>query len=315
MIKKLFPLIASVALTLCIVGHSHAEIVTNGNAKNEIVQLVTEFSRSVSAKDQRAFTGLFYDVMVPYVVVEPSQRKGTLASGSGIAPSVGGYFKYRYFSNEIKFELPVKNLKVRTDGKIGSAHFQFEEIEAGKVTRSGDMAFQLVRTIDGFRISSLILSDRLGIALDKTATEQAKIDIKALVKSFEISHEEKDSKRYFDMYYDNSVPIFAATPASRTSDLFTESGVWPYSYLGYFKWVVVPDPEPLFIEIKDLEIITDGEIATVHFHSIAHWGKYLNGWGDMIFHLGRTPDGWKITSQTETGNSNPVSRQEFNAKL
>ncbi|MFT7559781.1 MAG: hypothetical protein ACI93R_001696 [Flavobacteriales bacterium] len=305
--------ILTVFILIFISSLSVGESSKSVNGKAEALTILERFTTAIETKDQALFDNLFYDTLIPYTIIEPNQRKGTLQSLSGIAPATSGYFKFRYFSSDTKYQITNSNTKVRTDGEIASIHFDYEEIELDVITRSGEMSLQLIKTIDGLKISSVLLSDTLNNPPSKQKIDKEMSEIKKLIGAYEHSHETKNSAEYFNLYYDNSVPIFAVNPSSRTSKLFTESGIWPYSYLGYFKWFIVADTETIFIDIKDIDIHTDGEMATVHLYNTTHWGDYLNGWGDMIFHLGRSSDGWKILSQVETANSNPISRSEFNA--
>ena len=59
----------------------------------------------------------------------------------------------------------------------------------------------------------------------------------------------------------------------------------------------------------DIDIKTDGEIASIYFKYSFHIGDYKYNWGDEAWDLVKTADGWKIVSVIYSTTENPEPRQ------
>lgn len=135
--------------------------------------------------------------------------------------------------------------------------------------------------------------------LSAQTTNESYSDIMGVVEDFRLSIIEKDEERFLKLFYDGPIPWL---------------GVWSDTTLE--NW---PDPDDVppkvssdththFIEgianstrameetFSDIEIRSDGDIASVYFKYSFLNNGYKTNWGDEEWQLVRTSSGWKINS-------------------
>lgn len=72
----------------------------------------------------------------------------------------GDYRKFAQFvaAATKPIEETFDNLRIETDGTIGTVYFDYTFLEAGKPTNHGNETWQLVRTPEGWKISAMLYS-------------------------------------------------------------------------------------------------------------------------------------------------------------
>lgn len=63
-------------------------------------------------------------------------------------------------ANPAQSEERISNLSIKTDGEIGSVHFDYEYVTGNRVTNWGQENWQLVRTETGWKIFSVVYTIR-----------------------------------------------------------------------------------------------------------------------------------------------------------
>ncbi|SDK68504.1 hypothetical protein [Microbulbifer yueqingensis] len=134
--------------------------------------------------------------------------------------------------------------------------------------------------------------------------ENALEEINEVIEAFRVSIIEKDEVRFQRLFYDKSIPWLGVLGHKRSGTLPSQLGVGPGSYVQFISWIVSTEEE---VEEKfwDIKILTDNEIASVHFKYSLHIDGYKNNWGDEAWHLVKTGDGWKISSVVYSVTKNP----------
>ncbi|WP_193165682.1 nuclear transport factor 2 family protein [Microbulbifer hainanensis] len=133
-----------------------------------------------------------------------------------------------------------------------------------------------------------------------------KEEVAAVVESFRQAIIDKDEKTFTNLFFDQRVNWMAVNGAKRTGSLPSQSGIYIGSYLGLIGWLVSTDVKAEE-KFNDIHIMTDGEIASVHFKYSFHEDDDKKNWGDEAWQLVKTPDGWKIVSVIYSIIKNPES--------
>ncbi|MFS1525422.1 hypothetical protein ACL7TT_15135 [Microbulbifer sp. 2304DJ12-6] len=142
------------------------------------------------------------------------------------------------------------------------------------------------------------------VAVANADEKKTRQEISDLIKAFRFSIIEKDEEKFHDLFYDKSIPWISVVADKRTGSLPSQSGVRPGSYVQFISWIVSAE-EKVEEKFWDIEILTDSEIASVHFKYSFHVGDYKSNWGDEAWHLLKTGNGWKISSVVYSVTSNP----------
>lgn len=133
---------------------------------------------------------------------------------------------------------------------------------------------------------------------DQTKTQ----NIEAVIDAFKLSIINKDKALFVELFYNEAVPwlrvasdktIALVPPVKEGKD--QRAKVRGGSYLKFIDMIVA---EPKAVEEKfwDIEILQDGDIASVHFKYSFHRGEVKTNWGEEAWQLVRTKQGWKIAS-------------------
>ncbi len=145
------------------------------------------------------------------------------------------------------------------------------------------------------------------VAVAKEDGKKVDQEIREVIEAFRLSIIEKDEETFNDLFYDKSIPWISVVADKRTGSLPSQSGVRPGSYVQFISWIVSTE-EKLEEKFWDIEILTDSDIASVHFKYSFHIGDYKSNWGDEAWHLLKTVDGWKISSVVYSVTANPEPR-------
>lgn len=139
-----------------------AAATTEAESVREIEQLVQQFQRNIIDKDAAALGALFLPENNSWLTVLDDQ---TFAAAKAKRPNVprtrpSHYQGFVKFIGESKVPVEEKfyNVKIHTNGYVAAVYFDFDFIEDGKVTNRGAESWHLVRTEQGWKISSMVFS-------------------------------------------------------------------------------------------------------------------------------------------------------------
>jgi hypothetical protein len=151
---------------------SNTEIIKHEkmNVEKDIAELefiTSEFMRCIKEKDKDAFLSLFYNDSTPWLgKFEPKSEQITRDNNpDAINPK--GIFDISKFEfidmmvgapATVAIEEKFSNLQIDTDGWIASVNFDYEMFMDDKMTNSGREFWHLVKTNDGWKISSVVYS-------------------------------------------------------------------------------------------------------------------------------------------------------------
>lgn len=143
--------------------------VSDARAESEIQAVADAFRQAIVDKDGAAFATLFLDPSTAtWVSVESDAR---LAAAQAAGRPVGEKvlvgpdrtplsFIQRIVQSPVRHDETMENLRIVTDGDIASVHFDFAYLNDDRVITTGEEAWLLVRTADGWRIVSVVWSKR-----------------------------------------------------------------------------------------------------------------------------------------------------------
>jgi hypothetical protein len=131
------------------------------NYKKEIRAVVESFRVSIINKDKATFLSLFYKENIPWIVVFSDEmvaqrrlKKPSFPRSVDFSKFDGGVNKM--ISDTAEQEEKIWNLKIETDGYLGSVHFDYSDHHNGYKRAWGTEAWDLVRNDDGWKIISVI---------------------------------------------------------------------------------------------------------------------------------------------------------------
>ena len=132
-------------------------------AKKQIREVIEIFRTSIVEKDKTKFLKIIYNESIPWIgVYDPAtialMREGstTESKPSRIEVSTVKEFIEGISKNPGKLEEQFANIRITTDGSIGSVVFDYRMVQDGVVANYGEEAWQLVNTDDGWKINSVI---------------------------------------------------------------------------------------------------------------------------------------------------------------
>ena len=128
-----------------------------------------------------------------------------------------------------------------------------------------------------------------------------------LVDEFMAAIKEKDERKFTNLFYSNSVPWLGINPKKRKGDVPSNDGIIYATHLGFIGWIA-SSQEKIEEKYWDLDIKSDGDIASIYFKYSLHIEDYKMNWGDEAWDLIRTTDGWKIVSVIYSATYNPEPR-------
>ncbi len=156
------------AFVLLISYRAHASSqISDPRAEAEVRAVAHAFRQAIVDKDGAAFTALFLDPsMATWISVESDAR---LAAAQAAGRRVGekvlvgpdrtpNSFIRRIVQSPTRHDETMEDLRIATDGDIASVHFDFTYLNDGRAITTGEEAWLLVRTADGWRIVSVVWS-------------------------------------------------------------------------------------------------------------------------------------------------------------
>jgi hypothetical protein len=153
---------SSLLLAACLAGPVHAADNPHAADVAAINQVVEQFKAAIIAHDGKALGSLFLQDHDSWLSVADESIWAGIKARNPNAPKVlkGSW---RQFADYIqKDPKPVEerfyNVRIDTNGAVGSVYFDFDFLSDGKVTNRGSEAWQMVRAEDGWKISSMLYS-------------------------------------------------------------------------------------------------------------------------------------------------------------
>ncbi|MGB9989463.1 hypothetical protein [Pseudoduganella rhizocola] len=150
--------------SLLIAGMLHLGCAAAAQAEpvREIEQLVQQFQRNIIDKDAAALGALFLPENNSWLTVLDDQEFAAAKAKHADMPRVrpSSYKGFVKFIGESKLPVEEKfyNVRIHTNGYIGTVYFDFDFLEDGKVTNRGAESWHVVRTEQGWKISSMVFS-------------------------------------------------------------------------------------------------------------------------------------------------------------
>lgn len=155
------------ALALCLFAAAvplHAEAAAadaKADARARIQQVVEQFKAAIKAHDGEGIRQLFLpggSWLQGLDEASWSKVKAKKPEAQQFMP--GDYQKFSQFvaAAAKPVEETFDNVRIETDGTIGTVYFDYTFLDAGKPTNHGNETWQLVRTPEGWKISAMLYS-------------------------------------------------------------------------------------------------------------------------------------------------------------
>ncbi len=147
--------------------------------------------------------------------------------------------------------------------------------------------------------SSLIAFLFVSPLLFAQAEDQFRPEIMQIIEDFRISIIEKDEERFLDLFYNGPVPWLGVWSDSSLDDWPDPNDVPPKVFSDtheHFIEGIANSTRDMEETFSDIEIKSDGDIASVYFKYSFLNNGYKTNWGDEEWQLVRTSSGWKINS-------------------
>lgn len=159
-------ILAFIVLALCLASPAHATERLAAGARSadveEIRTVVEQFKAAIIARDGKTLGNLFLQDHDSWLSVAD---EGKWPKVKALHPQARKVFpsSWKKFSEFIRdADKPVEerfyNVRIDTNGAVGSVWFDFDFLIDGKVTNRGSESWQMVRAEDGWKISSMLYS-------------------------------------------------------------------------------------------------------------------------------------------------------------
>ena len=128
----------------------------------DIQHVMEAFHHAVTTHNGKAVSELFLDHGSTWVTVL-SDRAFAAAQAKNASTQKVHVSSYREFASFVsktpsKLDPRHNNVRITSDGAIASVYFHFDFVIDGKVENRGDETWQLVKTVDGWRIVAITYS-------------------------------------------------------------------------------------------------------------------------------------------------------------
>ena len=152
-------------LFACIITGARAEpasTATNKEAVAQLEQIVQQFQANIINKDAAALGALFLPEHNSWLMVldddSYASAKKKKPDVRKVFPSTYGEFVAFVGSSKKAIEEKFSNVKIETNGSVASVYFDFVFMQDGTASNRGSESWHLVKTQDGWKISSMIYS-------------------------------------------------------------------------------------------------------------------------------------------------------------
>jgi hypothetical protein len=151
----MFRLIA-VALLSAILHLPAARAQDNAQAVAEIDAVVHAFQAAIVARDQATLEALFLPADNSWLTVASEARR--VEGRPRVRASNYRDFARFVGTTKAKVEERFYNVRIFSNGSIGTVYFDFDFVQDDKVTNKGSESWHLVKTEQGWKISSMVFS-------------------------------------------------------------------------------------------------------------------------------------------------------------
>ena len=154
--KLVLPALLLLALSVTPVHAADA-----AQSRAQIQQLVERFKTAIKAHDGDGMAALFLPGGSWHQTLDDaSWAKVKLKEPNARQVMPGDYQKFSQFVGKASkpIEETFDNVRIETDGTIGTVYFDYVFLESGKPTNHGAETWQLVRMPDGWKISAMLYS-------------------------------------------------------------------------------------------------------------------------------------------------------------
>lgn len=150
------PRLLAIAILSTLLHLPAARAQDNAAAVAEINTIVQAFQAAVVAKDQAALEALFLPSDNSWLAVASEARR--VEGKPRVRPSSYRNFARAVGNDKGKVEERFYNVRVFSNGSIGTVYFDFDFLQDDKVTNRGSESWHLVKTEQGWKISSMVFS-------------------------------------------------------------------------------------------------------------------------------------------------------------
>lgn len=126
-------------------------------AVTEIDTIVKAFQAAIIARDRAALEAMFLPADNSWLTVA-SERIKLKPGQPRVRPSTYRQFAEFVGTSKLPIEERFHNVRIHSNGSIGTVYFDFEFVEDGKVTNRGAESWHMVKTENGWKISSMVFS-------------------------------------------------------------------------------------------------------------------------------------------------------------
>ena len=163
--KKIIFIGAALLLLSCNVSAKNRHDGAGGTASQDgadIQRVMEAFHHAVATHDGNGVSGLFIDHGSMLVNVLSDKAFAAARAKNASTPKVRGssYRDFAAFVASTKSALDPRHADIHmtSDGAVASVYFHFDFVIDGKVENRGDETWQLVKTVDGWRIVAITYS-------------------------------------------------------------------------------------------------------------------------------------------------------------
>lgn len=157
-------IVIALAATLFIAPLTHATSPSPVGAKAEISQLVQTFKAAIIAKDGKTLDALFvpenssWFSALDQTSLDQMRAKKPDAKRFRAEPDAYKGFAKFVGTTTHAIEEKFDNVRIDTDGTVGSVYFNYVFLLDGKPTNHGNETWQVIRTDDGWKINAMLYS-------------------------------------------------------------------------------------------------------------------------------------------------------------
>lgn len=153
---------SSLLLAACLAGPAHAADNARAADVAAIKQVVEQFKAAIIAHDGKTLDSLFLQGHDSWLTVADEKMWAEVKPRNPKAHKwiAGSRRQFTDFvQNDAKaVEERFYNVRIDTNGAIGSVWFDFDFLQDGKVTNRGSETWQMVRDEDGWKIAAMLYS-------------------------------------------------------------------------------------------------------------------------------------------------------------
>jgi len=156
--------LSAVLIASCLAGPAHAADNPHAADVAAINQVVEQFKAAIIARDGKTLDELFLKDHDSWLVVAAVDDAtwATVKTRNPKARRIIADSRKQFVEFVQNSPKPVEerfyNVRIDTNGAVGSVYFDFDFLQDGKVTNRGSETWQMVRGEDGWKIGAMLYS-------------------------------------------------------------------------------------------------------------------------------------------------------------